>query len=150
MTTPLMVIAFDVDPASLTTFREALPKGKVQVIRGATAASLTRDWDLGAADLLVVSAHGGEAETLDLCRRLRRQSGRSLTPLLVLVAASQQALVRAALDAGAEGCLVHPLHVKQITSLLARLQESNQPGRHTLDLSRAQREDPWRDSGGEA
>ena len=34
-------------------------------------------------------------------------------------------------------------------ALVARARAGNQPGRHTLDLDRAQHEDPWRDGGGE-
>lgn len=146
----LTVLAFDVDADSLHTLRQTYPEWQINVIRGATAASLTRDWNLGSADLLLVGAEGAEVATVGLCRRLRSQSGRSLTPLMLLVEPQQEELVRAALEAGVHGCLVRPIHPKQIANLLSRTQDSNQPGRHTLDLTRAQREDVWRDEGGES
>ena len=70
-------------------------------------------------------------------------------PLLVLVPVGQESLVRAALEAGADSCLVLPVHAKEVASMLARLQQGNRPGRHTLNLERAQTEDPWRDDGGQ-
>ena len=143
-------IAFDVDPASLVSLREAFPEWEVEVVDGATPASLTRDWNPAAADLLVVGARDQVAETLGLCRGLRSQVGRADTPLLVLVAPAQEALVRAALAAGAHSCLVVPVHAKDLVSMVARARAGNRPGRHTLDLDRAQREDPWREEGGEA
>jgi hypothetical protein len=57
--------------------------------------------------------------------------------------------VWAALEAGADSCLVLPVHAKGMASVLARGRRGNQPGRHTLDLDRAQSEDRWRDDGGQ-
>jgi DNA-binding response OmpR family regulator len=150
MTDRPKAIAFDVDPDSLVILRQALPGWEVEAIDGATTGSLTRDWNPGAADLLVVGAHGPMAQTLGLCRGLRGQAGRAQTPLLVLVPPTRQALVRAALAAGAHSCLVLPVHAKDLVTRVARARAGNRPGRHTLDLDRAQREDPWRDDGGEA
>jgi DNA-binding response OmpR family regulator len=143
-------VAFDVDPDSLVSLRQALPGWEIEALEGATTASLTRDWNPKAADLLVVGARDRVSETLGLCRGLRSQSGRAHTPLLVLVAPAQQALVRAALGAGADSCLVLPVHPKDLVSTVARARAGNRPGRHTLGLDQAQREDPWRDAGGEA
>src|SRR4029077_16226084 len=64
------VIAFDVDRASLSSLRKALPDSVIDVVNGATAASLTRDWNPGTVDLLVVKARKEMAETLELCRFL--------------------------------------------------------------------------------
>src|SRR5579871_2877601 len=64
------VIAFDVDQASLISLRQALPDCVIEIVNGATAASLTRDWDPGTVDLLVVKAREEGAETLELCRFL--------------------------------------------------------------------------------
>jgi hypothetical protein len=50
------VIAFDVDQASLISLRKALPDYVIEVVNGATAASLTRDWNPGTVDLVVVKA----------------------------------------------------------------------------------------------
>src|SRR5262249_22709763 len=97
-----------------------------------------------------VGARDQAAETLGLCRGLRSQSGRAHTPLLVLVPPAREALVRAALDAGAHSCLVLPVHPKELMSTVTRARASNQAGRHTLGISRAQREDLWRHDGGEA
>ena len=64
------VIAFDVDRASLLSLRKALPDSVIEVVNGATAASLTRDWNPGTVDLLVVVAREDLEETLRLCRFL--------------------------------------------------------------------------------
>src|SRR5437660_12774128 len=64
------VIAFDVDQASLLGLRQALPDTVIEVVNGATAASLTRDWNPGTVDLLVVNARKEGAQTLELCRFL--------------------------------------------------------------------------------
>jgi DNA-binding response OmpR family regulator len=141
-------VAFDVDPASLLSLRKAFPDWEIEAVEGATA-SLTQDWNLGAADLLIVGARDDEAATLDLCRGLRKQEGRSVTPLLVLVPPAQPALVRAVLLAGANNCLVLPIDAKEVASMLVRAQAGNQPGRHTLNLEKAQTEDRWRDDGGQ-
>jgi FKBP-type peptidyl-prolyl cis-trans isomerase 2/CheY-like chemotaxis protein len=143
------VIAFDADAATLDSLRRAFPDWRVQAIHGADTGSLSRDWNPGAADLLVVSARTSVADTLGLCRGLRSQAGRALTPLLVLVPPAGEALARAALEAGANSCLVLPVHVKDLVRVVTRALEGNRPGRHTLGLDRAQSEDRWRDDGGE-
>ena len=149
MTARPTVVAFDVDPDSLVALRQAFPEWDVRATGGATAASLAQDWDPGAADLLVVGARERVAETLALCRGLRSQACRARAPLLVLVRPAQDVLVRAALEAGADSCLVLPIHAKDLGSILGRAQAGSQPGRHTLDLHRAQGNDAWRDDGGE-
>lgn len=145
-----IAIAFDVDPESLTTLRQAFPDWTIETVTGATSRSLTRDWDPGRAALLVVGAHDRLTQTLGLCRGLRSQAGRAQTPLLVLVTPAHEAEVKASLDAGADSCLVLPVHAKNLVSVVARAHAGNQPGRHTLGLDRAQRENLWQDSGGEA
>jgi DNA-binding response OmpR family regulator len=145
-----VVVAFDVDPDSLAALRQAFAGWEVQATCGATAASLAQDWDPGVAELLVVGAREKVAETLALCRGLRSQAGRARTPLLVLVRPTQDALVRAALEAGADSCLVLPIHAKDLVNMVTRAQAGSQPGRHTLDLHRVQGKDAWRDDGGEA
>ena len=70
-------------------------------------------------------------------------------PLLVLVPAGQESLVKATLEAGADGCLVLPIHAKQVASMVIRAHQAKQPGRHTLNVERAQAEDRWRDDGGQ-
>ena len=87
---------------------------------------------------------------LGICRGLRSQGGRARTPLLVLVQPAQEVLVRAALDASANSCLVLPVHPKELIAMVSRALGGNRPGRHTLGLDQPQRDDPWRDDGGEA
>jgi hypothetical protein len=169
----LRAIAFDLEPASLTSLRLALPEWEIELVNGATAGSLTHDWNPGAADLLVVRAGEDAAETLALCRFLvfcndfstdsredeaqttgppgsrQNQERRANAPLLLLVPAGEEALVRAALEAGVDTCLVLPIHTKEVASMIARVQHCNQPGRHTLNLDPAQIEDRWRDDGGQ-
>ena len=144
------ILAFDVDPASLESLRQAFPDWQVESVNGATTASLDRDWDPGPASLLVVGAREEVADTLGLCRGLRGQVGRNRTPLLVLVRSAQEPLVRAALDASADSCLVLPVHPKELVAMVSRALAGNRPGRHTLGLDRPQRTDPLRDEGGEA
>jgi 2-keto-3-deoxy-L-rhamnonate aldolase RhmA len=138
-----------VDPDSLKSLREAFPGWKIEETDDSTPGSLALDWNPEAANLLIVGSHGAAA-TMGLCRGLRNQTGRALTPLLVLVPPAHEALVRAALDAGANSCLVLPVHTVDLVSMVVRAREGNHPGRHTLDLDRAQNEDQWRDEGGEA
>jgi hypothetical protein len=169
----LRAIAFDLDAASLSSLREALPGWEIEVMSGATAGSLTCDWNPGRADLLVVGAHPDAAETLGLCRFLRfcsdfsadsQQSATTIlgvhqgrqnptcrmdAPLLVLVLPGQESFVGAALEAGAHSCLVLPIHPKDVASMLTHAQAGNQPGRHTGSLEGAQREDAWRNEGGQ-
>jgi len=64
------VIAFDIDQASLISLRKALPDSLIEVVNGATASSLTQDWNPGTVDLVVVKARKEVAETLELCRFL--------------------------------------------------------------------------------
>jgi DNA-binding NarL/FixJ family response regulator len=172
-------IAFDVDQASLVSLRKALPDSVFEEVNGATAASLTRDWNPGTVDLLVVKARVKLKETLDLCRFLvssgvlardslaatdsqeelpkslglhrsrHNRARRPPSPLLVLVPPGREGIVKAVLKAGAQSCLIMPIEPKDVASMLARAQEGNQPGRHTLNLEKAQTEDRWRDDGGE-
>jgi DNA-binding response OmpR family regulator len=144
------VVALDLDPDSLASLWQAFPEWEIQATKGASAGSLARDWNPGAADLLVVRARDPLAETLGLCRGLRSQAGRAHVPLLVLVPPARESLISAALEAGADSCLVLPVHPKDLVSMVARARAGNRPGRHTLNLDRAQREDQWRDEGGEA
>jgi len=172
-------IAFDVDQASLISLRKALPDSVIEVVNGATAASLTHDWNPGTVDLFVVAPREDLAETLSLCRflvscgvlarddqdapdtqeerpkavgrhRSRSHRGRRPhTPLLVLVPLTRKKIVRRMLKAGAHSCLLLPIDAKDVTRMLAHAQAGNQPGRHTDSLERAQVEDRWRDDGGE-
>ncbi len=147
---PQKILAFDVDPASLASLRQAFPGWQVEAVNGATTASLDRDWDPGVASLLVVGAREEVAATLGLLRGLRGQTGRARTPLLVLVRSAQEPLVRSALDASADSCLVLPVHPKELVAMVSRALAGNRPGYHTLGLDRPQRTDPLRDEGGEA
>lgn len=172
-------IAFDVDQASLISLRKALPDFVIETVNGATAASLTRDWNPGTVDLVVVKARKEVAETVNLCRflvscgvnardapvvtdsqeempktlglhrRRRHVARRPHSPLLVLVPRSQKSIVKDVLKAGAHSCLMLPIDAKDVASMLVHAQAGNQPGRHTLDLERAQTEDRWRDDGGQ-
>ena len=172
-------IAFDVDQASLISLRKALPDSVIEVVNGASAASLTHDWNPGTVDLVVVKAHKQVAETMELCRflvscgvlakdapavtdsqeetpktlglhRRRRNVGRRLhSPLLVLVPPSRKNVVKDVLKAGAHSCLMLPINAKEVASMLVHAQTGNQPGRHTVNLERAQTEDHWRDDGGQ-
>lgn len=179
MPNPSKVIAFDVNQASLISLRKALPDSVIEVVNGATAASLTRDWDPGTVDLVVVNACQDVAETLELCRflvscgvlgrdgpvvtdsqeelpktlglhrRRRHVARRPHSPLLVLVSPRRKRIVRDLLKAGAHSCLMLPINAKEVASMLVHAQAGNQPGRHTLNLERAQTEDRWRDDGGQ-
>jgi hypothetical protein len=166
-------IAFDLDAPSLAALREAIPGWQIGVICGATVPSLPCDWNPGTVELLVVGVREDVTETLALCRFLafaaansrdcrpsavatlgprRNPSNRTPhgnAPLLVLVSSGQESLVRELLEAGADNCLVLPVHAKEVASMVAHMWQGNQPGRHTLNLDRAQCEDRWRDDGGQ-
>jgi CheY-like chemotaxis protein len=166
-------VAFDLDAASMVSLRAALPEWEIEMLSGATTASLTHDWNPGEADLLVLNAREDVADTLGLCRFLtisgvfsrdsrqeraktlgllespQNQVGRANAPLLLLVASGRESLVRAALEAGADSCLVLPVHAKEVARMLAGVRQANRPGRHTLNLDRAQTDDRWRDDGGQ-
>jgi hypothetical protein len=166
-------VAFDLDAASLLSLREALPGWEIEVVNGATAASLPRDWNPGEVNLLVVGVRANVTETLGLCRFLafctsyardsRQEVAETLgphrngqnqerwagAPLLVLVPAGQEAIVGAALEAGAHSGLMLPIHAKEVASMLVHARADNQPGRHTLNLEGTQSEDRWRDDGGQ-
>lgn len=128
----LTAVAFDLDVASLIGLRHALPAWAIKVLNGATAASLSADWNPRAADLLVVKAGANVSETLGLCRFLalcpaysrdcrqasrtwaQRNSERNPTrgvdaPLIVLALPGQEVLMQAALEAGAFRCLTLPI-----------------------------------------
>src|SRR5438477_9257309 len=109
-------VVFNMDSDSLAALREAFPDWAIEVTDGATVGTLARDWRPGDADLLVVGDHEEVARTLGLCRGLRSQAGRADTPLLVLVPPAREALVRAALGAGADSCLVLPVHPKELVN----------------------------------
>ena len=144
------VIALDVDRESLTSLREAFPGWRVEELDWENGTPPTRGEDPGPAYLLVVGAHDRLAKTLELCRGLQDQAGLSRTPLLVLLGSAQREQAGAVLQAGADSCLVLPVHPKELVSVLARVLAGNRPGRHTSGLDQAQREDPWQDDGGEA
>jgi DNA-binding NarL/FixJ family response regulator len=144
------VIAFDVDLESLVSIRQAFSEWEIEVRNRAATGSLVADESPEAADLLVLGASDQAGETAALCRILRSQAVWAQTALLVLVRPAQEGLVRAALAAGAHSCLVLPVHAKELVSMVNRVHEGNRPGRHTLNLDRAQRADQWRDHGGEA
>ena len=141
-------IAFDVDPESLLCLREDLPGWEVESVHG-TAAALARDADPGAAELLVLGARADVTETVALCRALRGQAGWAATPLLVLLPPEQLALARILLGVGADSCRALPISAGEAASMVARVRRGNRPGRHTLNLDRAQNEDRWRDDGGQ-
>jgi CheY-like chemotaxis protein len=165
-------ITFDVDTVSLATLWEAFPGWQIDVIWGATVSSLPCDWDPGTVALLVVGVRASVTETLALCRflafstahsedlrqetvgsfgllrRPRNPEPRRGAPLLVLVPAGQEALVREVLEAGADSCLVLPVHTKQVVNMVADMRQGSRPGRHTLSLDRAQGVGPRRDDGG--
>jgi DNA-binding NarL/FixJ family response regulator len=143
-----IAIAFGVDAESLRTARRAFPDWEIVALDLASSAALAGDRDPRAAGLLLVGARDQEG-TVAFCRGLRGRLGRAPAALLVLVPAEHEALVRAVLEAGADGCLELPVHPKDLISSLARARGGNRPGRHTLNLDQAQREDSWRDEGGE-
>jgi hypothetical protein len=164
-------VAFDLDASSLACLRKALPEWEIDLNDGATAASIAGVWDPGAADLLVVRAREEVTETLALCRFLvscgalptnspaksdenlngspQDQARQADAPLLVLVAPGQERLVMAVLKAGADSCLMLPVHTKELARMVARGRRRDRPGRHTLNLQQSQRDDRWRDNGGQ-
>ena len=179
MTNGLTVVAFDLDHASLASLREVLPGWQVDIVNGATASTLAAEWDPGVADLMVVQYHENGEDTLGVCRFLafcasyskefhqandfrqaeegalvtqrssRNQEERADASLLVLVPRGRETFIERALDAGAHSCLLLPMRVEDVATMVAHVLAGNQPGRHTLNLETAQIEDRWRDEGGQ-
>jgi hypothetical protein len=89
------------------------------------------------------------AEASEISESLQNQTQRADAPLLVLVPSGQVTLVEAALEAGAYSCLMLPIHAKDVANMLVHARAGNQPGRHTLNLEGAQRENRWQDDGGQ-
>lgn len=167
------VVAFDLDAASKVSLQEALPGWEIDVIHDAAAAPHPPIWNAPTTDLLVVTIGADTERSLALCRYLSGRSGfsnegqnnkgneerlnrnerdqapRDGAPLLVLVLPGQEHLISAALQAGAQTCLVLPIRPNDVTTMIARARHGNQPGRHTLNLDQAQVEDRWRDDGGQ-
>jgi DNA-binding response OmpR family regulator len=142
-------IVFDVDQETLVSLRQAFSEWQVEVSDRATIDLLIGGHSLGVVDLLVLGVGTNVVQSLALCRVLRKQPDSAHTPILVLVAPGEESLVRSALEAGATSCLVLPVHAKELASMVTRAGEGNQPGRHTLNLHRAQEHDNWRDDGGQ-
>jgi|SRR5581483_2797416 len=173
MTYPAKALAFDVPEAGMACLREALPGWQVDVVRHATPSSLSSNWSPLGIDLLIVGTRANVIETWELCRflasrtsysrnlradaaepaesrkDLRNQAQRTRIPIFVLLPTERGDLAPAALEAGAQNCLVLPMLAKEMASMLVRLEAGNQPGRHTLNLEQAQRQDPWREDGGQ-
>src|SRR5262249_49080838 len=131
-------IVFDVDEATLVSLRQAFSEWQVEVSDRATIDLLIDGHSLGVVSLLVLGGGAKGAEGLVLCRVLRKHLGSANTPILMLVLPGEDSLVRAALEAGATSCLVLPVHVKELTNMVARAGEGSRPGRHTLKLNPAQ------------
>lgn len=142
-------LALDVDSDSLGALRRALPDWEIAALEGTNVVSLIRGRSLARADLLVLGVLADSAATLGLCRELRSQPGHAHTPLVVLVPPAHESLVSAALAAGAQSCLVLPVHDKEIAGAVVRVHAANRPGRHTLNLDQAQQTNPWQDDGGQ-
>lgn len=165
-------VVFSVDKESLASLREALPGWEIEVVDGAIASSLMDEWNPRSADLLVIGVCENESEMLGLSRflafcsscssefpsddkaaeplrEIKETVGRANAPLLVLVRVGEESLVQAALRAGADSCLVLPIHHKEVRSMLSRANVHTESGRHTLNLHKAEPEDLWRDTGGE-
>jgi len=171
----LRAVAFDLDESGLLGLQEALPGWVIESVDAATTAGAAHDWNPGTTDLLVVMARDEIKESLALCRllvtssmfatrradeilgtaenrqqeALEKRAVDADAPLLVLLRPGQESLKQAALDAGADGCLILPVHAKQLTGMLAQTLEGNRPGRHTLSSDRPQCDDRWRDDGGQ-
>jgi DNA-binding response OmpR family regulator len=143
------VLAFNVDWESLASLREAFPGWEVEAVASGTHGPTMKTWDPTGVDLLVIGNDRGTGETARLCRFLRQQSRWKATPLLVIAPPDMPDLVSAALEAGANTCLILPVHAKEMVSMLGRAQQGNQPGKHTTASHQPQQDDAWRDEGGE-
>jgi peptidylprolyl isomerase len=170
-TSPGRVIVFDPDAPSLAALYDALVGWRVDVVYGATADTLPCDWDPGDARLLIVGVSANMTDTLDLCRflafcaALPQGSGsataqaadgdgrgvvrRDGVPLVVLMPHHAGTMVSAALEAGADGCLMLPLRAEDVRAVVGHGRTDTRQGRHTLNLDRAEREDRWSDEGGQ-
>ncbi len=154
MRNELTAVAYDLDHESAISLRDALPGWEIQIIDGETLRPTERDRIPGAAGLVVLGANASLSETLGLCRALRNRVDCRAVPFLALVPPHQEAQVRAILEAGADNCLVLPVHPKEIMEMVSHKKGScpgraDHPGRHTLNLDQPRHADENRDDGGE-
>ena len=115
MPNPSKAKAFDVDQTSLISLRRAVPATVIELVDGATASSLARDWNPGTVDLLVVKAREEVVETVEPDEVLIADPRGLLTPsqmvdqkLLALIGScsqseSRQAPSRSASRGGTSG-----------------------------------------------
>jgi len=78
-------IVFDVDEASLVSLRQAFSEWQVEVSDRASIDLLIGGHSLGVVDSLVLGVGANVAESLGLCRVLRKQPGSAHTPIPMLV-----------------------------------------------------------------
>jgi DNA-binding response OmpR family regulator len=145
----LQAVAYELDCESLSCLRDALPGWQIQVVRGAVPRPTEKDWIPGEAGLVVLGTNVPLSETLGICRALRSRVGWGTVPLLALVPPQQAARVRTMLEAGADSCLVLPVHPKEIKKMVSDTGRGTHPGQHTLNLHQPCRTDENRDEGGE-
>ncbi len=93
------------------------------------------------------------ARAKERVRQLEQQSGwkapeTGANPKEDLLPSGRGLLGGAGLEAGAHSCLTVPINAKEVASVLAHAQAGNQPGRHTLNLERAEALERWQDEGG--
>lgn len=141
-----VLLAMDVDPASLLATRRFLPEWSVQTIHGASAAYLAQDGDIEQADLLVLGVTQDVRNTLGLCRMLRSESGRAGPPLVVLVPAEQPTLGREVMEAGANDYLLLPIQRAKLVDLVHK--HKGMAIGHAPDPDRVHL-DRWQDEGGQ-
>lgn len=149
MRNELTAVTYHLDQESVICLQEALPGWQIQIMDNAAPRAAKRDWIPGTAGLVVLGTNAPQSETLGLCRALRSQVDCQAIPLLALVPPHKADLVRAILEAGADNCLVLPVHPKEIMKVVWEKGRANHSGRHTLNLNQPQHGDENRDDGGE-
>nr|WP_217274666.1 response regulator transcription factor [Rathayibacter sp. VKM Ac-2835] len=100
------------DPAIADCVTTVLERYGYTVVRARTGGEAL---DSGPADLVLLDLGLPDMDGLDVCRLLRRDSD---VPIIVLTARSEEADTVAALEVGADDCLIKPFGVR---ALIARI-----------------------------
>lgn len=108
----MLILLVEDDPAIADCVTTVLERYGYTVVRARTGGEAL---DSGPADLVLLDLGLPDMDGLDVCRLLRRDSD---VPIIVLTARSEEADTVAALEVGADDCLIKPFGVR---ALIARI-----------------------------
>lgn len=127
-----ILIASDNDSLA-NALRDEMSEAGHAVTRVATAAEVAAlvGKPVAGIDLLLLGAHLADGDAAGLIARLRRRG--AVLPILVICASAREDDIVAALDAGADDCLVQPLRPREVMARL-RVQLRSAANRREAEL----------------